>query len=278
MKKHDRTVERNYLQQWRLLISEYEAVKTGRSTAFRTVREFYKHHGTCSQTFRKYYNRYLASRSTADLLPKRRGPKCRTRIQEENDQAREGVFKMLHSPPSDFGFNRATWKRDDLQQALKTTGVLLSKRDIRSIIKAAGYRWLKAKKVLTSKDPAYRAKLDSVKSILDGLRSDEGFFSIDEFWAIRSNAMRWTKANGPWGKRHYPPVAKIEGSSDRHCCPRALYKSSNSLLLRKEKHGGNNQTAGSASSAESSLIAIISIMGCGFPAHVEEAHKAHRIQ
>ena len=58
---YDRTIERNYLQKWRFLIPEYEAVKAGRSEAFRRVGDFYRHHGTCSQTFRKYYNRYLRS-------------------------------------------------------------------------------------------------------------------------------------------------------------------------------------------------------------------------
>jgi hypothetical protein len=68
---YDRTIERNYLQKWRFLIPEYEAVKAGRSEAFKRVGDFYRHHGTCSQTFRKYYNRYLQSGSETDLLPSR---------------------------------------------------------------------------------------------------------------------------------------------------------------------------------------------------------------
>lgn len=75
----DRTIERNYLQKWRFLIAEYEAVKEGRSEQFRRVGDFYRHHGTCSQTFRKYYNRYLQSGDDAALLPQRRGPKWRER-------------------------------------------------------------------------------------------------------------------------------------------------------------------------------------------------------
>src|SRR3954468_11338833 len=74
---YDRTIERNYLQKWRFLIPEYEAVKAGRSDTFHRVGDFYRHHGTCSQTFRKYYNRYLRSGAEADLLPQRRGPKWR---------------------------------------------------------------------------------------------------------------------------------------------------------------------------------------------------------
>lgn len=76
---YDRTIERNYVQKWRFLISEYELVKSGQSSRFSRVGEFYRHHGTCSQTFRKYYNRYLRSGLEADLLPRRRGAPWRGR-------------------------------------------------------------------------------------------------------------------------------------------------------------------------------------------------------
>lgn len=111
----DRTIERNYLQKWRFLIGEYEAIKEGRSTQFASVGEFYKHNGTCSQTFRKYYNRYLSSGSQEDLLPQRRGPRWKTRrtpapmealIVEERKAGhnRYGICAALrekrHNPPS----------------------------------------------------------------------------------------------------------------------------------------------------------------------------------
>jgi hypothetical protein len=150
--RSDQTLERNYIRRWQLLIAQYEDVKAGRSIAFRSVLEFYDHHGTCSQTFRKFYNRYRASGLTIDLLPQRRGPKRRVMSAIQAAQTKEAVFRVLHAPPSDFGFNRATWKRADLKQALKASGVKLSARDIQSVIKAAGYRWMKAKKVLTSRD------------------------------------------------------------------------------------------------------------------------------
>jgi DDE superfamily endonuclease len=207
----DRTIERNYLRQWRLLIAQYEAVRRGASPAFSSVRDFYEYHGTCSQTFRKYLNRYKASGLPNDLFPRRRGPKRRMKSQIETDQAKEAVFKVLHSPPSDFGFNRATWKRTDLQQALKSTGIVLSNRDIQSIIRGAGYRWLKAKQVLTSKDPEYRTKLDSVKSILRGLREDEGFFSIDEFGPIAVLKRGGRKLVAPGERVTVPQWQKSKG-------------------------------------------------------------------
>ncbi len=58
---------------------------------------------------------------------------------------------------------------------------------IRKITKAAGYRWRKARIVLTSADPHYSEKLARIHSILSGLDADEAFFSIDEFgpFAVR---------------------------------------------------------------------------------------------
>jgi hypothetical protein len=141
-RNRDRTIERNYLRKWRFLIPEYEAVKAGRSEAFRWVGDFYRHHGTCSQTFRKYYNRYLMSGTEDDLLPRRRGPKRRD---PPCIEVKDAVFRILHSPPSDFGFNRTTWKIADLQNALKKENYLLSRLAIGTTIKKAGYRWLKAK-------------------------------------------------------------------------------------------------------------------------------------
>jgi hypothetical protein len=75
----DRTIERNDVQKWRFLIKEYEEVKSGRSRTFGSVGAFYRHHGTCSQTFRKYYNRYLSSGHENDLLPQKRGPRWAAR-------------------------------------------------------------------------------------------------------------------------------------------------------------------------------------------------------
>src|SRR2546423_7101173 len=84
---YDRTIERNYLQKWRFLIPECEGVRAGRSPLFKRVGDFSGHHGTCSQTFRKYYNRYLQSGEEVDLLPRRRGPKWRERREPEGIEA-----------------------------------------------------------------------------------------------------------------------------------------------------------------------------------------------
>lgn len=52
---------------------------------------------------------------------------------------------------------------------------------ISKIINDAGYRYRKAKRVLTSTDPEYREKIKEITRILSNLGPKENFFSIDEF-------------------------------------------------------------------------------------------------
>ena len=94
---------------------------------------------------------------------------------------KDKVFKILHSPPSYFKFNRTAWRLEDLYQTMKAEGFPLSKPNITKIIKNAGYRFIKAKRVLTSNDPLYREKLQEITTILSNLKPNEKFFSIDEF-------------------------------------------------------------------------------------------------
>lgn len=75
----DKTIQKNYLQKWRHMIKEYELVKAKKHPRFRFVSDFYNHHSTSRQTFAKYYNRYLQSGLDKDLLPRKRGPKWKSR-------------------------------------------------------------------------------------------------------------------------------------------------------------------------------------------------------
>jgi hypothetical protein len=80
-------------------------------------------------------------------------------------------------------------------------------------IRRAGYRWLKAKEVLTSRDPDYRAKLDDVKRILSGLEKDEGFFSIDEYGPFAVRHRQGLKLVAPGETATVPQWQKSKGSS-----------------------------------------------------------------
>ena len=75
----DLTLERNYIQKWRFLIHEYQLVKARKHPRFRFAQDFYAFHGTTRQTFAKYYNRFLRSPSDDSFLPRKRGPRWKSR-------------------------------------------------------------------------------------------------------------------------------------------------------------------------------------------------------
>ena len=60
-------------------------------------------------------------------------------------------------------------------------GTPISRSTVSDFFKKSGYKFKKAKKVLTSTDPNFREKLNLIKKTLAKLEPDEKFFSIDEF-------------------------------------------------------------------------------------------------
>ena len=110
----------------------------------------------------------------------------------DDEHLQNAVFATLHAPPSAFGLNRTTWCMRDLKRALSDQGHDACRSVIRHIIRAAGYTFRKARMVLTSHDPEYRAKLANIQGILSTLGSNDRFFSIDEFgpFAVKSQPGR----------------------------------------------------------------------------------------
>lgn len=129
----------------------------------------------------------------------------------EKEEYKSALFSILHSPPKDFGFNRASWRLEDIHAAMKSKGLPLGHNYICRIIKDAGYRFRSAKKVLTSTDPNYRDKLKKITQILSNLKTNEKFFSIDEYgpFAIK---IQGGKSYVPPGKaRVVPQLQKSKG-------------------------------------------------------------------
>lgn len=75
----NQTLTRNYLEKYRFLIKEYEQVKNGSHPVYSKAMGFYRANDTCAKSFLKYYNRYKQSGQSPDLLPKKRGPKYKSR-------------------------------------------------------------------------------------------------------------------------------------------------------------------------------------------------------
>ena len=116
----------------------------------------------------------------------------RRSLKRNDEELKKAVFALLHEPPSLSNINRTSWKMEDLQRVLADRGYGACRGIIRQIIKDAGYKWRNARIVLTSNDPKYREKVDDLRTVLSSLRSDQRFFSIDEFgpFAIKINGGR----------------------------------------------------------------------------------------
>jgi hypothetical protein len=76
---NDLTLQRNYIEKFRFLITEYEQIKSKSHPIFKTVTEFCAAHDTDRKSFLKYYNRYKQSGKEIDFLPQKRGPKYKSR-------------------------------------------------------------------------------------------------------------------------------------------------------------------------------------------------------
>ena len=130
----------------------------------------------------------------------------------DNEAIKSSLFRVLHQPPANFGINRTTWTIGELSRVLKDKGQPVCEDVIRHIIKAAGFRWRKARIVLTSSDPEFTEKVDRIRSILSNLAPDEAFFSIDEYGPFAIKAQPGKALVGPGEARVLPQWQKSRGS------------------------------------------------------------------
>lgn len=129
----------------------------------------------------------------------------------DDEAIKQAVFGTLHEPPSNYGINRTTWIMPDLSRVLREAGRPVCPEVIRKITKAAGYRWRKARIVLTSRDPDYTEKLGRIRSILSSLESDEAFFSVDEFGPFAVKMKPGRSLTAPGEQRVVPQSQKSQG-------------------------------------------------------------------
>ena len=132
-------------------------------------------------------------------------------IKSAKESNKQALFTLLHTPPSSYGINRTTWTTADLHKVLRRQGVSICTDGISRIIKNAGFRWLHARVVLTSKDPEYRTKVDAIKRILSKLGSDEAFFSIDEYGPFAVKKRGGVKRVPPGQEYEIPKRQKSKG-------------------------------------------------------------------
>ncbi|MDR0968423.1 MAG: hypothetical protein LBL99_02175 [Holosporaceae bacterium] len=60
-------------------VKDYEAIKSGNSETFSRAKDFCAYHGFSRQNFMKIYHRYKRNPEESSLLPRKCGPKFKTR-------------------------------------------------------------------------------------------------------------------------------------------------------------------------------------------------------
>jgi transposase len=113
--------------------------------------------GLCARTRRKFPNRANAREITARIL------------------------EIFHSQPSTYGINRTSWTGESLAKALhRKHRVTISARTASRHLRESGHTLRRARQVLTSSDPNYRAKVEVLLQTLQTLGDTETLFFIDE--------------------------------------------------------------------------------------------------
>jgi transposase len=177
------------------------------------------------KTILQWLQQYRTKGLTALSVPRKRAvsPVSQAVIKEREDR----LLRLIHEPPTLHNVNRASWSLGSLAHAYSNRyGTSLSKTTISEFFKKSGYRFKKAKKVLTSSDPEFRAKLALIKQTLAKLKPDEKFFSIDEFgpFSVKMRGGRALVASDT--VRTIPQRQKSRGSL---ICTAALELSTNQL-------------------------------------------------
>ena len=140
---------------------------------------------------------------------------------------KERLIKIIHESPKAYDINRASWSLQALAEAYRETHrERISKSSISEYFIAAGYKFKKAKKVLTSSDPDYRDKLVKITETLSKLAPNEKFFSVDEFGPFSVKIRGGTALVAGDTVRTIPQRQKSKGSL---ICTAALELSTNQV-------------------------------------------------
>ncbi len=151
---------------------------------------------------------------------------------------KEKLIKLLHESPKLHGLNRTSWSMlalTTVYNQLYTPN--LNYEQVRWCIHQMGYKYKKSREMLTSPDPKFREKIKKIQNILQKLRPNEKFFSIDEYGpvSIKIKGGRTLKSAGE-APDWLPEKQKAKGIV---ICTAALELSTNQVthfFFRKKEH------------------------------------------
>jgi transposase len=135
------------------------------------------------------------------------------KITQGINSSKDNLVKLMHETPKAYNINRTSWSFVALTQVYNQKyDETITYAQIRHYMKQLGYKFKKSRDMLTSQDPNYREKINKIQHILQKLKPDERFFSIDEYGPvtikIKGGIMIKHKTESP---RTVPHDQKIKG-------------------------------------------------------------------
>jgi transposase len=130
----------------------------------------------------------------------RRKQRDRSRTNEKREVKTRRIFEILHDRPTSFRINRSNWNLSSLATAYENQHEeAIGESTISELIRNEGYRFRKARRVLTSPDPNYREKVELLLETLQSLKPTELLLFVDEMGPLRVKR---------YGGRCYAPKKK----------------------------------------------------------------------
>jgi transposase len=184
----------------------------------KTIMEFL---GISRNTVKRYIRKFQTSGVDSLLDAQHESTK-----RPDDPKLLETLLSIIHSPPKVFGYNRTSWTIKLLKLTLEKEGYKVGKNNVSKLVKKAGYRFWKAKEVLTSNDINYKEKVDAIEKILSNLKPTDRFFSIDEFgpFAVKERGGRRLVRQG-----EHPTVPQFQVSKGSLIVTAALELTTNQV-------------------------------------------------
>jgi transposase len=105
-------------------------------------------------------------------------------VKRQNDR-KDNIIKLLHETPKLHGLNRTSWTITALtaiyNQIYPET---VSYMQVSYCLNQMGCSYKKSRDILTSQDFKYREKIENIQQILQHLKPNEKFFSVDEYGPV----------------------------------------------------------------------------------------------
>jgi hypothetical protein len=96
-------------------------------------------------------------------------------------EVKSRILEIFHNQPRTYGINRASWTGSSLAEAYNAMfHPAISDTTARRQLRKSGYTMRRARQVLTSPDPDYRVKVETLLQILQRLQRTELLFFVDE--------------------------------------------------------------------------------------------------